>query len=857
LYSVNSEFERKNLELKQLNNDHENLLASTDTGTVFLDRQLRIRKYNPAIAAFFKLMPQDIGRPIDHIAYHLSQQEEMLADINRVLVSGVPEEQEEETRDSRWLLKRILPFRTENGQVEGVVITFTDITTVKAAELKVLRLNDELEQKVEERTAELKQEIQERQRAEEALREQEKFVRSTIDGLSANICVIDDLEKIVITNRSWNDFAAENSAAEGTFGEGANYLGACKADSEDERAEVGEFITGIRAVLSGTLTKFVKEYPCHSPDVERWFICRVNAFDVSGANYAVISHENITDRKKVEIEQQRNQERLESLVRVSQNISKDSQELLDTALEEAILLTRSKIGYIYYYSEDTREFTLNTWSRDVMKECDVVNPQTCYELDKTGVWGEVVRQRVPIILNDFQSYHPLKKGYPDGHVPLTRFLSVPVLDNEKIVAVVAVANRESDYTQTDVLQLTVLMDSVWHMTERLRGIEELHSAENANQAKSEFLANMSHELRTPMNGIIAISQLLQMTELTEEQREYTKLLTSSSRNLLKLITDILDLSRIEAGRVEFETHNFDLAIELTATAEIFSLLAKEKGLGFDFYINPDVPPLLIGDVERLRQIVVNLLGNAVKFSTCGTISLHISKETEEEQHVTLRFQVRDSGIGISQDKVGTIFESFTQADSTIGIKFGGTGLGLSIARHLVERQGGSIGVESIEGQGSVFWFTVVLQKQIDTPDIHTAETAVEVRTIDYTNIRILLVEDDEANQVAFSRLLSKSNFQMDLAENGRDALKLLQEKDFDLVLMDCRMPVMDGYEATAAIRDQGSKVRNHAIPVIALTANALREDHNKCLAAGMDDYISKPIDFPILLSMIEKWVEPN
>jgi CheY-like chemotaxis protein len=368
-------------------------------------------------------------------------------------------------------------------------------------------------------------------------------------------------------------------------------------------------------------------------------------------------------------------------------------------------------------------------------------------------------------------------------------------------------------------------------------------------------ANMSHEIRTPMNGIIAISQLLQMTEMTEEQREYTKLLTSSSRNLLQLISDILDLSRIEAGCVVIETQNFNLPSEISGTVNIYTLLAKEKGLGLDFHITPDVPPLLVGDIKRLRQVLTNLIGNAIKFSTNGNISINISKDKEDDQYVTLRFRVRDNGIGIAQGKVENIFEAFTQADSSISINFGGTGLGLAISRHLVELQGGCIGVESVEGQGSVFWFTLVLEKQIPDSDIQTAEIDAAGNIANYTDMFILLVEDDEANQVAFNRLLFKSSFRVDLAKNGRDALKLLEEKDFDLVLMDCRMPVMNGYEATAAIRDQSSKVRNHAIPVIALTANAMQEDHAKCLDAGMDDYITKPIDLPNLLSMIKKWVK--
>jgi two-component system CheB/CheR fusion protein len=342
LYSVNSEFERKNIELKQLNTDHDNLLASIDIGTIFLDSQMRIRKFNQAIVSFFRLLPQDIGRPIDHIAYHLSRQEELLADIQRVLNEGICLENEESTRDGKCLLNRIVPFRTETGQIEGVVITFTDVSRVKEAEIKVTRLNEELtrlnaelENKVAERTRELREEVRERQSAEEAVREQDRFTRSSLDALTAHICVIDESGSIIISNRSWSEYATTNCSrkcADDSF-VCSLYLLCEKQTSSHDSGNVSpspqfpsttdpkpggnsaKFFAGVAAALSGEQPEFVMEYTCGSAKGLKWFIVRVNGFTSNGRRYAVIAHENITVRKQMEEELSRNKDQLEKLNR--------------------------------------------------------------------------------------------------------------------------------------------------------------------------------------------------------------------------------------------------------------------------------------------------------------------------------------------------------------------------------------------------------------------------------------------------------------------------------------------------------------------------------------------------------------
>ncbi len=853
LYSVNAEFERKNFDLKLLNTDHENLLASIDIGTVFLDRDLRIRKFNPAIASFFKLLPQDIGRPIDHIAYHLSRQDEMLANIRSVLANGIAIEKEEQTRGNTWLLNRIMPFRTETGQVEGTVITFTDITTIKEAEQKVLQINEELERKVQERTRELQDENQERRRAEQAVGEKELFMRSTIDGLSAHICVIDAAGMIVITNRAWKVFAQENDIDKTLVCEGTNYLDTLKADADDDKEEIEAFANGIRGVLTGELHEFVREYPCNSKDQERWFICRVNSFNIGDRCHAVISHENITTRKKAEIEQSRYNERLESLVRVSQNTSKNIQELLDAALEEAITLTKSTIGYIYYYDEHERTFILNTWSNEVMQECAVVNPQTCYELDKTGIWGEVVRQRKVIVLNDFQAQHPLKKGYPEGHATLQRFLSIPIMDNDRIVAVVAVANKESYYDQTDTLQLTLLMESVWRITERIRDAEELRAAkeaaEAANRAKSEFLANMSHEIRTPMNGIIGMSQLLETTKLDVEQKEYLAAICSSGKSLLNLINDILDLAKIEAGKTSLNFTEFELKKILAEIVTSQASVIRNKQLEIHTEISSDVPTVICGDQHRLKQIILNLLSNAIKFTHQGGITIGASLIEHDDSEILLDISVSDTGIGIEKEHLENIFRPFEQVDNSSTRVYGGSGLGLSICGNLAKLMGGSIRVESTVGIGSIFHVTVPYSKVCTVLDNIPPGEETPLLTMNRP-LSILVAEDNEVNLLFISRVLQKMGHKTVCVDDGQKMLGLWRTRPFDCILLDIQMPAMGGEEAVRLIRNEEADSGKH-IPIIAITAHALSGDREQILNKGFDGYLSKPVSIKELIEQLK------
>jgi PAS domain S-box-containing protein len=582
-----------------------------------------------------------------------------------------------------------------------------------------------------------------------------------------------------------------------------------------------------------------------------WHICR--ARPILGKNGKIIKWLAITS---VIQDQKEKNEQLEKMVNrrtkllnnTIKELSTKNQELLETkekldseysrSLIEAIhdpLITIDTDGKITDMNEalttitgKSRDFLLNSSFEDYFTE-----PQKARELYKEIFLKDFISD-FPLVLMDGELVDVLFSGStykdPSGKVLGAVVVARVVTEQKRIQKelVIAKENAESEKKMAEMAKI---------------------KAETAVKSKEQFLSNMSHEIRTPLNAIIGFTNVILKTELSENQYKFTSAIKTSGDTLLLLINDILDLAKVNAGQMRFEKSPFKLSKIAEDVSLLFEEKIAEKRLAFELDFDPQIPEFLLGDSLRITQIIVNLMGNAIKFTESGTISFSLKLFQKDSDSVEIQFSVKDTGIGIPESRINSIFENFQQATNDITKLYGGSGLGLTIAKQLVEGQGGTIKVDSEIGKGSVFSFNltfpktdVVIQKEENFPEVGFMPR----------KIKVLVAEDLPLNQLLVKTLLEGFGFEWEIAENGKLAIQKLEEGSYDIVLMDLQMPVMDGFEATRHIRT----ILHSNIPIIALTADVTTMDRSKCAVSGIDDYVAKPIDEKVLLTKIRKLTDP-
>ncbi|MBN1235977.1 MAG: PAS domain S-box protein [Methanotrichaceae archaeon] len=697
--------------------------------------------------------------------------------------------------------------------------------------------------------------ITERKMGEKALLESREYLHKIIDCIADPIFVKDSEHRLVLVNSA--ECALAGKPPQELIG---------KMDYDFFPLEqVNVFWKQDDLVLKTGQENVNEEMITDSQGNIRTIVTKKTLYkDKSGEKFIVGVIRDITERKNVE-QELRDKDYLLAGVALATNIlltEKDLESAINQALE--LLCSAASVDRVYVVKineSDTAKFTCNLCyerARDITKDArDKSNIFSPCRYPVTSRWYETLSSG-HLIKGAVQDFPDSERRVLESQ-DIKSILAVPISLEGQFWGFVGYDDCKTDRTWKgiDISILQAAAASIGgaiarkHVEDNLREAKE--AAEYAAKAKSEFLANMSHEIRTPMNAVIGLTGLLMETDLTVEQRDYLEMIRSSGDSLLSVINDILDFSKIDSGKMEMESRPFNLKASIEESLNLVRPFASKKNLHMSYAITESTPQAIIGDPTRIKQALTNLLSNAVKFTENGAISVSVSSKKLEGTCHEICFSVKDTGIGIPEDKMGRLFQSFTQIDSSTTRRYGGTGLGLAITKKLVKMMGGKIWVKSQLGKGSTFCFTILAESTFIKParDVEGRQERIKVADLNHVP-RILLAEDNPVNQKVMLKMLGKLGYHADVAANGIEVLRSLELQPYDLILMDVQMPEMDGFETARTIRRRWAFADQPKI--IAITAYALKGDRENCLAAGMDDYISKPVTLEELRDIMECYV---